>query len=79
LIKVPVIDVQPLGVRTFTAGTDLSVIVAFVFRDCVGEFSGWVNIPEEDVDDGVAAFLAESACVEDGLEVDISYYGRGTG
>lgn len=45
--------------------------VGFVDGDCVGEFSGGVDVAEEDVNYGVSGFLAGVVCEEDGGDVGV--------
>lgn len=47
------------------------VVVGGVLRDCVGEVSGGVNITIEDIDNGVAGFLAGVVGGENGSDVRV--------
>ena len=71
LVEVAVVGVQPLGIVAVAAWADLAVVVLESLGDGVDELAGRVDVAEEDVGYGVAAFLVEGAGVEDGLTIEI--------
>lgn len=63
-----VVDEEPFGVVAFAAGADGTVVVCLLLCDGVGETAGWIDVAEEDIDDGIAGLFTEESCINDSLE-----------
>lgn len=69
LIEVPVVDEQALGEVVGQLGGPRCAIILFGFANCIGQFSTGRLVTEQNIDEGMSAFLTGQTSPHDADDV----------